>query len=139
MSATRPNIIRRDRLPVVVDGKEYQLTARDLSRSHSLAEFLHDHVGAAGRRACGEGGCGACAVIVTRPVVGRDGELRVETYSVASCVTPVGDVAFASITTPHRGVPGTDGPTPAQEALTATNAAQCGFCTGGIVSVLDSA
>ncbi|MEM7288369.1 MAG: molybdopterin cofactor-binding domain-containing protein [Actinomycetota bacterium] len=137
MSPTRPpNVLRRDRLPLFVDGVEYELTARDLSRSHTLAGFLQDRVGGAGREACGEGGCGACAVIVTRPAVADHGEWALESYSVASCVTPVGDVAFASVTTPHGG--GAT-PTPAQEALTATNGAQCGFCTGGIVSVLDSA
>ena len=87
-------IVRRDRLPLVIDGEEYQVTARDLSRSHTLAEFLRDHVGTAGREACGEGGCGACAVIVTRPVTDDDGEFGLETCSVASCVTPVGDVAL---------------------------------------------
>ena len=55
MTPTRPNILRRDRLPLFVDGKEYQVTARDLSSSHTLAEFLQDHVGGAGRQACAEG------------------------------------------------------------------------------------
>ncbi|MGI9622569.1 MAG: FAD binding domain-containing protein, partial [Acidimicrobiales bacterium] len=136
MTPSKPNIVRRDRLPVFVDGREYQVTARDLSRYHTLAEFLQAKVGGAGRRACGEGGCGACGVIVTRPMVDSGAELTLETYSVASCVTPVGDIAFASVTTPHGA---SNAPTPAQEALIATNAAQCGFCTGGIVSVLDSA
>ena len=140
MASQGSNIVRRDRLPVFVDGREYEVTARHLSRSHTLAEFLHDEVGRAGREACGEGGCGACSVIVTRPFVSADGAVELESYSVAACVTPVGDVAFASVATPHGGMTG-DGaePSPAQQALIATNGAQCGFCTGGIVSVLDSA
>ncbi|MEO0493502.1 MAG: molybdopterin cofactor-binding domain-containing protein, partial [Actinomycetota bacterium] len=132
-------IPERDRLPLFVDGDEYTIAARDLSSAHTLAGFLRDHVGKAGREACGEGGCGACSVIITRPVVDADGALCLDSYSVAACVTPVGDVAFASVTTPHdHGPGGEDDITPAQEALIATNAAQCGFCTGGIVSVLDS-
>jgi xanthine dehydrogenase/oxidase len=136
------NVIQRDCLPLYIDGKEWRITARDLSRSHTLAEFLHAHLGRSARRACGEGGCGACAVIVTRPLVdgGADKTTRFETYSVASCVTPVGDLAFSAVTTPQgRTVLGPSGSTPAQEALQVTNGAQCGFCTGGIVSVLDSA
>ena len=134
------NIIQRRSLPLFIDGKQWQVTARDLSTSHTLAEFIHTHLGRSARQACGEGGCGACSVIVRRPYVdGAEKTIRFETYSVASCVTPVGDLAFAAITTPQgRSSVTRSGSTPAQEALQVTNAAQCGFCTGGIVSVLDS-
>jgi len=78
---------------------------------------------------------------VTRPYVDADNgkSIRLETYSVASCVTPIGDLAFAAVITPQdRSTLSPTSKTPAQEALQLTNAAQCGFCTGGIVSVLDS-
>lgn len=136
------NIACRDSLPVFIDGKAWQINASDLSKSHTLAEFIHTHLGRSARQACGEGGCGACSVIVKRPYVDNSSEksVRFETYSVASCVTPIGVIAFASITTPQfRSEASSPESTPAQEALQATNAAQCGFCTGGIVSVLDSA
>jgi|GEM_PF-2020 len=136
------NIIQRETLPLFIDGKEWQINARDLSKSHTLAEFIHTHLGRSARQACGEGGCGACSVIVTRPYfdAGEDKSLRFETYSVAACVTPIGDLAFAAVTTPQgRSTHTPSGSTPAQEALQVTNGAQCGFCTGGIVSVLDSA
>lgn len=75
----RPSVGRCEIRP---DGKEYQVTAGDLSLAHTLAELLHDQVGKAGRRACGEGGCGACAVIVTRPRASRLGSslLRLGTF-----------------------------------------------------------
>jgi xanthine dehydrogenase/oxidase len=137
------NIIERQSLPFFIDGKEWRITARDLSRSHTLGSFIHTHLGRTARQACGEGGCGACSVIVTRPIIDTaDAEraVRLESYSVASCITPLGDLAFASVTTPQgRSQLPPSGSTPAQEALQVTNAAQCGFCTGGIVSVLDSA
>lgn len=141
------NIVQKESLPLVIDGKEWWISARDLSKSHTLAAFIHAHLGRSAREACGEGGCGACSVIVTRPYVeignatgGNGKSVSLETYSVAACLAPIGDLAFASVTTPqNRSVPATAGKTPAQEALEATNAAQCGFCTGGIVSVLDSA
>ena len=135
------NVVAREFLPLVIDGKEWRITARDLTKSHTLAEFIHTHLGRSARQACGEGGCGACSVIVTRPYVDADNgkSIRLETYSVASCVTPIGDLAFAAVITPQdRSTLSPTSKTPAQEALQLTNAAQCGFCTGGIVSVLDS-
>lgn len=138
----RFNIVERESLPLSIDGKEWQITARDLSRSRTLADFIHTHLGRSARQACGEGGCGACTVIVTRPYADTEKgkSIRLETYSVAACVTPIGDLAFAAVTTPQdRSDLSSPGKTPAQEALQVTNAAQCGFCTGGIVSVLDSA
>lgn len=136
------NIVQRETLPLFIDGREWQISARELSRSHTLAEFMHTHASRSARQACGEGGCGACSVIVTRPYSsgGSEPAIRYETYSVASCVTPIGDLAFCSVKTPQdRSGLSPSGATPAQEALQVTNAAQCGFCTGGIVSVLDSA
>ena len=141
MAPSGLNIIQKERLPLFIDGKEYHITAQDLSHSRTVAEFIHSHLGRSARRACGEGGCGACVVIVTRPIreSASNGELRLETYSVTSCVTPIGELAFASVRTPQGGSNAPGGiSTPAQAALQATNAAQCGFCTGGIVSVLDS-
>jgi len=121
--------------------KEWQITASDLSESHTLAHFIHTHLGRSARQACSEGGCGSCSVIVTRPFVGdsNSDSIGVETYSVASCVTPIGDLAFAAVTTLQGHATLTSsGSTPAKDALQVTDAAQCGFCTGGIVSVLDS-
>lgn len=141
MGTSALNIVEKDRLPVFIDGNEFLITARDLSRSHTVAQFIHDHVGRSARQACGEGGCGACAVIVTSPTTDPDNPegIVLRRFPVAACITPIGDLAFASVSTPQGRA---DGPhagfTPAQEALVATNGAQCGFCTGGIVSVLDS-
>ncbi len=134
------NVIQEDNLPVYIDGKEWKINAEDLSRSHSLSEFIHARRGT-GRKACGEGGCGACSVIVTRPVVDSSDTpiVSLERYSVASCITPIGDLAYCSVTTPKGCTTIAEARmTPAQQAIVVTNAAQCGFCTGGIVSVLDS-
>ena len=93
MASQGSNIVRRDRLPVFVDGREYEVTARHLSRSHTLAEFLHDEVGRAGREACGEGGCGACSVIVTRPFVSGGGAVELEIGQKVPLVEPAQSLA----------------------------------------------
>ena len=65
---------------------------------------------------CGMAQCGACTVLL-------DGE------AVRSCVTPIRQAAGHSVTT-LEGLPAAD-PVPA--AFVAEQAAQCGYCTNGMV------
>jgi nicotinate dehydrogenase subunit A len=68
---------------------------------------------------CGLGQCGACSVLI-------DGKLAV------SCQTTVQSVAGHSVTTvEHLGTPSK--PSPIQQAFIAEQAAQCGYCTSGMV------
>ena len=68
---------------------------------------------------CGEGQCGACTVII-------DGE------AVLSCVTPVSEAQNRNITT-LEGIGSIDRPHPLQKAFLAEQAAQCGYCSNGII------
>jgi nicotinate dehydrogenase subunit A len=68
---------------------------------------------------CGLGQCGACTVIA-------DGR------AVRSCVTPVGTVGSAEITT-LEGLGTPDAPHAIQQAFIDEQAAQCGFCLSGVV------
>ena len=68
---------------------------------------------------CQQGGCGACTVLV-------DGEPR------RSCLTPVAAVEGAQITT-VEGLGSPDDLAPLQQAFTHHYAAQCGFCTTGMI------
>lgn len=63
--------------------------------------------------------CGACTILV-------DGE------PVLSCVRAVSEFEGAEITT-VEGLAGDGGASEVQRAFTAENAAQCGYCTPGIV------
>jgi carbon-monoxide dehydrogenase small subunit len=71
------------------------------------------------KEGCGEGECGACAVLI-------DGEL------VNSCLTPVLQVEGASVTT-IEGVATGEQLDAVQEAFIAHGGAQCGICTPGMV------
>ena len=71
------------------------------------------------KEGCGEGECGACAVLI-------DGDL------VNSCLTPVLQVEGAVVTT-IEGVADDDRLHAVQEAFIAAGGAQCGICTPGMV------
>ncbi len=84
-----------------------------------LLTVLRDALGLVGSRfGCGQGMCGACLVLV-------DG------HPVPSCDIPLSQVTGASVTT-VEGL-SSDGPNPVQRALVEHQAAQCGFCSSGIV------
>jgi aerobic-type carbon monoxide dehydrogenase small subunit (CoxS/CutS family) len=97
-----------------VNGERYELEARADLR---LLDLLRDELGLLGTKlACGEGACGACAVLLDgRPV--------------ASCILLAAAADGHAVTT-IEGI-GREGPTPLQEAFVAEDALQCGFCTPG--------
>jgi nicotinate dehydrogenase subunit A len=73
----------------------------------------------AAKLGCGLEQCGSCTVLI-------DGEARM------SCRLPIGSVAEAEITT-LEGIGTPEAPHPLQRAFIAENAAQCGYCTSGIL------
>src|SRR6202011_3136186 len=68
---------------------------------------------------CGLGQCGACTVLIHRKAV-------------RSCITAVGDVSNAEITT-LEGLGTPEKPHPIQQAFIDEQAAQCGFCLSGVI------
>lgn len=68
---------------------------------------------------CGLSQCGACTVLL-------DGK------AVRSCVTPVRQAANRAVTT-LEGLGTPEKPDPVQAAFIAEQAAQCGYCTNGMI------
>ena len=68
---------------------------------------------------CGLAQCGACTV-------------HVDGAAVRSCVTPAASVQGREVTT-IEGLGSPERPDPVQAAFIAEQAAQCGYCTAGIV------
>ena len=68
---------------------------------------------------CGLGQCGACSVLL-------DGQV------VRSCTTKAASVAGRKVTT-LEGLGGPDAPSKVQAAFIAEAAAQCGYCTNGMI------
>ena len=97
-------------------------------RSHSvpadsdtpLLYVLRNDLSLAGAKfGCGLSQCGACTVLV-------DGK------AVRSCVTPIGSLGAAEITT-IEGLGTIDKPHPLQKAFIDEQAAQCGYCLNGMI------
>ena len=104
-------------MDLTVNGREHEITSPPLtSLLHVLREELEITSPKAG---CQQGGCGTCTVLV-------DGEPR------RSCLTAVATVDGASITT-LEGLGEAEALSPVQAAFHEHYAAQCGFCTPGMV------
>jgi carbon-monoxide dehydrogenase small subunit len=102
---------------LTVNGREHEITSGPLTPLlHVLREELEITSPKAG---CQQGGCGTCTVLV-------DGEPR------RSCLTAVATVEGASITT-LEGLGEAESLSPLQAAFHERYAAQCGFCTPGMI------
>jgi aerobic-type carbon monoxide dehydrogenase small subunit (CoxS/CutS family) len=102
------------RVEIGVNGQTH---AFDVEPGRRLSSLLRDELGLTGTKVvCGEGACGACAVLL-------DG------IAVNSCLVMAGMADGRSVVT-IEGL-GRDGLTPVQEAFVKEDALQCGFCTPG--------
>lgn len=87
---------------------------------HTLVEALRYVLGLTGtKQGCDKGDCGACTVLV-------DGAPTL------SCILPVHEVEDRDVVTVEGLAPGVE-PHPLQDEFDRHGAAQCGFCTPGIL------
>jgi carbon-monoxide dehydrogenase small subunit len=87
---------------------------------YTLLETLRYVLGLTGsKQGCDKGDCGACTVLL-------DGQ------AVLSCILPIQEAADRSVVTVEGLARGPD-PHPLQDAFDLAGAAQCGFCTPGIL------
>lgn len=112
-----------------VNGRKLEL--EDVQPEVTLLAFLRS-IGLTGSKlGCGEGGCGACTVMVSSV---EDG--RVVHRSVNACLAPLASVDSCAVTT-VEGIGNTrDGMHPVQERFSKMHGSQCGFCTPGIVMAM---
>jgi nicotinate dehydrogenase subunit A len=101
-----------------VNGREVTVDSWDPNQP--LLYVLRNDLGLHGPRfGCGLGQCGACTVLV-------------EGKAMPSCLTPVKQAAGKSITT-LEGLGTPEKPHPIQAAFIAEQAAQCGYCSNGMI------
>ena len=108
----------RRQITLNVNGRDREVM---IAPSDALLDVLHDELGLADvRYGCGEGVCGTCTVLL-------DGE------PVSGCLTLAVQAAGHRVTT-MRGLMGPgEALHPLQECFLRRGAAQCGFCTPGMV------
>jgi xanthine dehydrogenase small subunit len=110
---------------------EFILNDRKIKTSAPSGMLLVDFIRDSGRlkgtkTACREGDCGSCAVLEGKLAGGS-----VKYCSIASCITPLGNVHGKHVVT-IEGLNSHD-LTPIQKELADAAAIQCGYCTPGIV------
>lgn len=92
----------------------------DSPAERPLLDVLREDFGLTGTKyGCGEGQCRACTVLI-------DGQPR------PSCLTAITAAADKRITT-IEGLATGGGLTPVQQAFVDADAAQCGYCTAGMI------
>lgn len=102
---------------LTVNGIAHDVDGHELA---PLLDVLREEIGVTGPKAgCHQGGCGACTVLV-------DGEPR------RSCLLPAAYADGKEITT-VEGLGTPDALAPIQQAFVHHYAAQCGFCTSGML------
>jgi xanthine dehydrogenase small subunit len=98
------------------------------SASTILLDFIRYEENLKGTKAgCREGDCGACTVLV-----GTLGNGKVNYVSMASCLTPLGNIAGKHVVT-VEGLNAENKLTPVQHAMDEHAGTQCGFCTPGFI------
>ncbi|MBI3930292.1 MAG: molybdopterin-dependent oxidoreductase [Armatimonadetes bacterium] len=112
---------------------EFLLNGRSVRIAHpdpavTLSEYLHG-TGLTGTRVgCGQGGCGACTVMLSHrhPVDGTPVHRAIN-----ACLKPLCALDGMAVTTVEGLGNVRDGLDPAQFCIAAGNGTQCGFCTPG--------
>ncbi len=109
-------------MKLTVNGTSQEIESAPLT---TLLDVLREELGVTSPKAgCEQGGCGACTVLV-------DGEPQ------RACLTPVGAIDGSTVTT-VEGLGAPESLSSLQQAFTHHYAAQCGFCTSGMLMAAEA-
>jgi len=103
---------------ITVNGEHHEVSA---DSSEPLLWILRDRLGLTGTKyGCGEGACGACAVLI-------DGTAE------RSCIVPFEDLEDRQAIVTIEGLDRDGELSPVQQAFVEHNAFACGYCTSGMI------
>ncbi|KAL1193715.1 Indole-3-acetaldehyde oxidase [Cardamine amara subsp. amara] len=124
-------------LVFAINGQRFELELSSIDPSTTLLEFLRYETSFKSvKLSCGEGGCGACVVLLSK----YDHVLhKVEDFTVSSCLTLLCSINHCSITTSEGLGNSRDGFHTIHNRFSGFHASQCGFCTPGMCVSLFSA
>lgn len=114
----------------ILDGK--QVTLHDVDPRTRLIDYLHSQdVNKTGTKlVCGEGGCGACTVMLTQYDHNRK---ALQKKAVNSCLRPLCQLDGAVVNTTQGIGSVKQALDQTQYTVAANNGSQCGYCTPGFV------
>ncbi|KAK5644719.1 hypothetical protein RI129_006019 [Pyrocoelia pectoralis] len=119
------------KLPLVffVNGKK--VVEKEPDPEWTLLYYLRSKLTLCGTKlGCGEGGCGACTVMISKYDRKND---KVNHLAINACLAPVCSMHGLAVTT-VEGIGSTKTKLhPVQERMAQSHGSQCGFCTPGIV------
>ncbi|CAK9314080.1 unnamed protein product [Citrullus colocynthis] len=123
--------------PLVFAVNQHRFELSTVDPSTTLLHFLRHHTSFKSvKLGCGEGGCGACAVLLSNydPVLDK-----VQHFTVCSCLTLLCSIHGCSVTTSEGIGNCKDGFHSIHQRFAGFHASQCGFCTPGMCVSLFSA
>ena len=126
--ATTTDLVYSNQLVFWLNGRKVQISNPD--PTVLLVEYLHS-IGLTGTKVgCGQGGCGACTVMLSQrdSVTGEDVHRAVN-----ACLRPLCAVDGMMVTTTEGIGNVHEGLDPVQHCIAVNNGTQCGFCTPGFV------
>ncbi|CAK9314082.1 unnamed protein product [Citrullus colocynthis] len=129
------HLVKASPLLFAVNQQRFELSSVDPSTT--LLQFLRQHTSFKSvKLSCGEGGCGACVVLLSKydPVLDK-----VEDFTVSSCLTLLCSIHGCSVTTSEGIGNSKDGFHSIHQRFAGFHASQCGFCTPGMCVSLFSA
>ncbi len=110
------------KIKFILNGKEVMLNCQPTAR---LLDVLREEFNLVGvKEGCGEGECGACAILLDNKIVN-------------SCIVPVGTINKKEVTT-IEGFSLTEKYDVIKKAFVDEGAVQCGFCTPGMIIATQS-
>uniref|UniRef100_A0ACD5U9F2 Uncharacterized protein n=1 Tax=Avena sativa TaxID=4498 RepID=A0ACD5U9F2_AVESA len=119
-----------------VNGERFELRDGD-DPGATLLEFLRSRARFTGPKlGCGEGGCGACVVLLSTYDAAAD---EVSHAAAPSCLTLAHGLHHRAVTTTEGLGNSRDGLHAVHERLAGFHASQCGFCTPGMCMSLAAA
>ncbi|XP_074065764.1 xanthine dehydrogenase/oxidase [Macrotis lagotis] len=118
-----------DKLVFFVNGKK--VVEKNADPETTLLVYLRRKLGLSGTKlGCGEGGCGACTVMLSKFDRLQN---KVVHFSANACLAPICSLHHIAVTT-VEGIGSTKTRLhPVQERIAKSHGSQCGFCTPGIV------
>ncbi|TVU39658.1 hypothetical protein EJB05_13089 [Eragrostis curvula] len=121
---------RLESLVLALNGQRYEVAGCDIDPSTTLLEFIRTRTPFRGPKlGCGEGGCGACVVLIAKYSPATD---EVTSFSANSCLTLIYSLNFCSVITTEGLGNARDGFHSIHKRMSGFHASQCGFCTPGM-------